>query len=70
MTDDPHLVDPDYDKHGGFPAFEAADPGPGFGRFLDEELLPRGRDKEAAGREQYERDSRYFLGAEIDLDET
>ncbi|MEO3758811.1 PaaI family thioesterase [Mycobacterium sp. B14F4] len=34
MSDDPHLVDPDYDKHGGFPAFEAADPGPGFGRFL------------------------------------
>ena len=41
-----------------------------FGRFLDGELLPRGRDKEAAGREQYERDSRYFLGAQIDLDET
>jgi acyl-coenzyme A thioesterase PaaI-like protein len=34
VTDDPHLVDPDYDKHGGFPAFEAAEPGPGFGRFL------------------------------------
>jgi uncharacterized protein (DUF885 family) len=42
----------------------------GFGRFLDEELLPLGRDKEAAGREQYARDSRYFLGAEIDLEET
>ncbi len=41
-----------------------------FGRFLDDELLPRGREKEAAGREQYERDSRYFLGATIDLDET
>ncbi len=41
-----------------------------FGRFLDSELLPRGRDREAVGREQYERDSRYFLGAEIDLDET
>ena len=27
-------LDPDYDKHGGFPIFEAADPGPGFGRFL------------------------------------
>lgn len=26
--------DPDYDKHGGFPVFEAASPGPGFGRFL------------------------------------
>ena len=34
MTDDPQLVDPDYDKHGGFPNFEAAQPGPGFGRFL------------------------------------
>jgi uncharacterized protein (DUF885 family) len=41
-----------------------------FGHFLDDELLPRGRDKEAVGREQYQRDSRYFLGAEIDLDET
>jgi acyl-coenzyme A thioesterase PaaI-like protein len=26
--------DPDYDKHGGFPVFEAAHPGPGFGRFV------------------------------------
>jgi acyl-coenzyme A thioesterase PaaI-like protein len=34
VTDDPHLIDPDYDKHGGFPNFQAADPGPGFGRFL------------------------------------
>ncbi|MDX6308926.1 MAG: hypothetical protein QOI06_1972 [Nocardioidaceae bacterium] len=41
-----------------------------FGRFLDDELLPLGRDREGVGREQYERDSRYFLGAEIDLDET
>ncbi|MGQ9351740.1 PaaI family thioesterase [Mycolicibacterium gilvum] len=31
---DPRRVDPDYDRHGGFPVFEAADPGPGFGRFL------------------------------------
>ena len=34
MTDDPRLVDPDYDRHGGFPNFEAAQPGPGFARFL------------------------------------
>ena len=34
MTDDPHIVDPDYDKHGGFPNFEPAEPGPGFARFL------------------------------------
>jgi acyl-coenzyme A thioesterase PaaI-like protein len=31
---DPRRVDPDYNRHGGFPVFEAADPGPGFGRFL------------------------------------
>lgn len=37
MTDfglDPRRVDPEYDRHGGFPVFEAADPGPGFARFL------------------------------------
>ncbi len=39
-------------------------------RFLREELAPRGRDKEAAGPERYERMSRYFLGAAIDLGET
>ena len=33
MTD-PRVVDPEYDRHGGFPNFEAAQPGPGFGRFL------------------------------------
>lgn len=33
MTDpDPH--DPDHHRHGGFPDFERATPGPGFGRFL------------------------------------
>lgn len=34
------------------------------------ELAPRGREKESVGREQYARDSRYFLGTDIDLDET
>ena len=34
MTDDPRAVDPEYDSHGGFPNFEPAQPGPGFGRFL------------------------------------
>ncbi|MGY4710848.1 PaaI family thioesterase [Mycolicibacterium sp. CBM1] len=33
MTDERGL-DPDYDKHGGFPKFEPARPGPGFGRFI------------------------------------
>ena len=32
MTD-PNLADPDYARHGGFPQFEPARPGPGFGRF-------------------------------------
>lgn len=31
---DPRRADPEYDRHGGFPVFEPADPGPGFGRFL------------------------------------
>ncbi|BBZ01055.1 thioesterase [Mycolicibacterium chitae] len=31
---DPRRVDPNYDRHGGFPVFEPADPGPGFARFL------------------------------------
>jgi acyl-coenzyme A thioesterase PaaI-like protein len=35
MSDrDEHELDPDYYKHGGFPKFEAAQPGEGFGRFL------------------------------------
>ncbi|EHB55800.1 thioesterase superfamily protein [Mycolicibacterium rhodesiae JS60] len=33
MTDERKL-DPDYFKHGGFPKFEPAHPGEGFGRFL------------------------------------
>ncbi|KUI23669.1 PaaI family thioesterase [Mycobacterium sp. GA-2829] len=31
---DPRRTDPEYNKHGGFPVFEAAEPGPGFERFL------------------------------------
>jgi uncharacterized protein (DUF885 family) len=41
-----------------------------FGEFLRTELAPRGREKQAAGRERYELASQYFLGAKIDLDET
>ena len=41
-----------------------------FGRFLREEMAPRGREKQAAGRDRYELASRYFLGARVDLDET
>ncbi|HEX6500151.1 MAG TPA: DUF885 domain-containing protein [Micromonosporaceae bacterium] len=41
-----------------------------FGRFLRDELAPRGRESQAAGRENYQLASRFFLGATIDLDET
>jgi acyl-coenzyme A thioesterase PaaI-like protein len=34
VSEDPRVVDPDYDKHGGFPLFTLAEPGPGFGPFL------------------------------------
>ena len=41
-----------------------------FGRFLDDELAPKGREVEAVGREMYSLGSRYFLGATVDLEET
>ena len=41
-----------------------------FGRFLAEEMAPRGRERDAVGREHYALASRYFLGAEVDLEET
>ncbi|MFM8597975.1 MAG: PaaI family thioesterase [Mycobacterium sp.] len=31
---DPRELDPDYDRHGGFPRFEVIDEPPGFGRFV------------------------------------
>jgi uncharacterized protein (DUF885 family) len=37
------------------------------GRFLKYDLAPRGRAKEAAGPETYDRAIRYFLGAEVDV---
>lgn len=39
-------------------------------RFLRDELAPRGRSNQAAGRERYALASRFYLGATIDLDET
>ncbi|WP_027342015.1 DUF885 domain-containing protein [Hamadaea tsunoensis] len=41
-----------------------------FGEFLRTQMAPRGREKQAAGRERYALASQYFLGAKIDLDET
>ncbi|CAN5354986.1 DUF885 domain-containing protein [soil metagenome] len=38
--------------------------------FLQDELLPAGRDEDGVGREIYALTSRQFLGAKIDLDET
>ncbi|MFN8032885.1 MAG: PaaI family thioesterase [Mycobacterium sp.] len=34
-ADDANQRDPEYYKHGGFPKFQPADPGPGFGRFVE-----------------------------------
>ncbi len=41
-----------------------------FGAFLEHDLAPRGVPKEAVGRERYALESRMFLGATVDLDET
>ncbi len=41
-----------------------------FGVFLERDLAPRGAPKEAVGRELYSLESRYFLGATVDLEET
>ncbi len=41
-----------------------------FGRWLTEELAPRGREVEACGEELYALGSRYFLGTTVDLRET
>ena len=40
-----------------------------FGRFLSQEMAPRGRERDGVGRELYQLASRYFLGATVDLDE-
>jgi uncharacterized protein (DUF885 family) len=41
-----------------------------FGRFLETELVPLGREREAVGRDRYALESRRFLGATVDLEET
>src|SRR6202161_1056455 len=40
-----------------------------LGAFLDRELMPLAREKDACGPEVYARASRYFLGAAVDLQE-
>ncbi|HET6653753.1 MAG TPA: DUF885 domain-containing protein [Nocardioides sp.] len=54
------------DRH----AREASEATAAFGRFLDEELAPRGRETEACGPDLYSLGSRYFLGSDVDLLET
>jgi uncharacterized protein (DUF885 family) len=41
-----------------------------FGRFLETGLAPLGRENEAVGRDAYALDSRRYLGAVVDLDQT
>ncbi len=41
-----------------------------FGRFVETDLLPLGRERDGVGREHYTLASRYFLGAAVDLEET
>ena len=41
-----------------------------FARYLVDDVAPRSRATDAAGRDLYRVASRYFLGAEVDLDET
>ncbi len=41
-----------------------------FGRFAESDLAPRGREVDGVGRDHYALESRYFLGATIDLEET
>lgn len=41
-----------------------------FGRFLENEMAPRGREADGVGREHYALASRQFLGAAVDLEAT
>ena len=38
--------------------------------WLERELLPHAPEADACGRERYALESRYFLGATVDLEET
>jgi uncharacterized protein (DUF885 family) len=48
----------------------AAEATAAFGRFLENDLGPRAREEDACGIDRYRLGSRYFLGTEIDLEET
>jgi acyl-coenzyme A thioesterase PaaI-like protein len=34
MSEQPEVTDPEYGKHGGFPRYDIAEPGPGFAKFV------------------------------------
>jgi uncharacterized protein (DUF885 family) len=65
-NDLPDSLNQDLERAGAAARDATAD----FARFLRDELAPKGRDKQAVGREAYSLASRYFLGAAVDLDET
>ena len=41
-----------------------------FARFVESDLAPLGHETDGVGRDRYALESRYFLGAEVDLEET
>ena len=54
----------------GVAAIRASEAYASFGEFLERELAPRARERDAVGRDLYALGSRYFLGAAVDLEET
>jgi uncharacterized protein (DUF885 family) len=65
-TDVPASLSADLERHAALASAALAE----TGRFLAEEMAPRGRENQAVGRDAYQLASRNFLGATIDLDET
>jgi uncharacterized protein (DUF885 family) len=59
----PEAMRPDLERAAAAASAAYAD----FGTFLETELAPRGREKEAVGREHYALASRRYLGASVDL---
>jgi uncharacterized protein (DUF885 family) len=62
----PEAMRPDLERAAAAASAAYAD----FGTFLETELAPRGREKEAVGREHYALASRRYLGASVDLEAT
>lgn len=62
----PEAVRPALDREAASASAAYAD----FGRFVETDLAPRGRESDGVGRDAYALASRYFLGAAVDLEET